>query len=140
MRGRGRVPRGARGRVPLPLGPDGARQVSIDAYGPLPAEASFEAPLAALFAPDDPVVTVELAGIQTVRDARLDPNDYAEGENPFRIRYARLQPPEPGDRGRARRCPRTRGVDVQILDADQLDPARDYNVAARRSWRAASSS
>ncbi|MCA9610647.1 MAG: hypothetical protein KC619_33860 [Myxococcales bacterium] len=116
---------------PLPLGPDGKLDgVSIDAYGPLPAEASFEAPLAALFAPDDPVVTVELAEIQTVRDARaLDPNDYAEGENPFRIRYAvyNLRNPEIVD---ALADAADEGVDVQILiDADQLDPARDYNVA-----------
>jgi hypothetical protein len=107
-------------------------QVGLDlpAYDPLPAEADLDAPFQVLFAPDDPVNTLEVTLIQRVIDARLqDGQSYVEGENPYRIRYAvyNLR----NDRIVAALADaEDAGVDVQILiEADQLDPARDYNVS-----------
>ena len=104
--------------------------VELPAYGPLPDGASFDAPLQVLFAPDDPVTTLELEWIGRVREARAtDSAGYAEGENPYRIRYAvyNLRNPVIVD---ALADAEDEGVDVQILiESDQLDPAKDYNVA-----------
>ncbi|MCB9596031.1 MAG: hypothetical protein H6719_25140 [Sandaracinaceae bacterium] len=116
---------------PLPLTPDGKLDgASFEAYGPLPEGPWRDEPFQALFAPDDPVVTLELSEIQRVRDARLaDPAAYAEGDNPYRIRYAVYNLRNPDLVG-ALADAQDDGVDVQVLiDADQLDPARDYNVA-----------
>ncbi|MBX3273784.1 MAG: hypothetical protein KF729_26200 [Sandaracinaceae bacterium] len=119
---------------PLPLSPDGKLDgVELAAYAPLPAGASLDAPFAALFAPDDPVATLELSEIQAVREARAaDPASYEEGANPYRIRYAVYNLRNP-DLVEALADAHDAGVDVQILiDAEQLDPARDWNVADER--------
>ena len=91
------------------------------AMSALPAACDLEPTFRALFAPDDPTVTLELALIDKIRAARkADPATYSEGKNPYRIRYAvynlghseivaRLFAAEKG------------GVDVQVLiEADQL--------------------
>jgi len=100
------------------------------AYAQLPAGAGFDAPLTALFAPDDPVVTLELHLIDEVRSARrADSHDFAEGDNPYAIRYAVYNLRNP-DLVKALGDAEQDGVDVQILiESDQLDPALDYNTS-----------
>ncbi len=102
---------------------------SLDAYGALPADADLDRPLAALFAPDDPVATLEATLIDKIRAARKrDPASYAEGDNPFRIRYAvyNLRNALIGARLAAAEGD---GVDVQILlESDQLSPDRTWNT------------
>lgn len=86
--------------------------------------------VATLFSPDDDPLGVDLALIQQVVRARAaDPATYAEGENPFSIRYAVYNLAHPAlVEGLA--DAEARGVDVQILIEDeQLDPGRDYNTA-----------
>ncbi len=104
--------------------------IEVPAFGPLPDGASFDEPFAALFAPDDPVATTELAMIERVRDARgADPERYDEGANPYRIRYAvyNLRNPQIVT---ALADAHDAGVDVQVLmDDAQLDPARTWNQA-----------
>jgi phosphatidylserine/phosphatidylglycerophosphate/cardiolipin synthase-like enzyme len=102
----------------------------IKARAPLPEHADFERPLQALFAPDDPVTTLELRLIDTVVSRRAeDAAEYAEGENPFRIRYAVYNLRNP-DIVAALISAEQAGVDVQILIEDkQLDPARTWNTA-----------
>lgn len=114
------------------VGPDGKADGSstvFPAYEALPEGASLDAPFAALFAPDEPVITTELALIERVRAAReADPAHYDEGANPYRIRYAVYNLRNPHVVEQLARAERE-GVDVQILiEADQLDPARDYNT------------
>lgn len=103
---------------------------SIPAYGPMPEQWSAQPKLQALFAPQDPVATIEQTLVQRVIDARAaDPAQYVEGENPYQIRYAvyNLRNPELVE---LLAQAHERGVDVQILvEADQLDPAKDYNTA-----------
>lgn len=103
--------------------------VELPAYGPLPAGADLEAPLSALFAPDDPVNTIEVDFIDRVREARrADPTAHAEGENPYRIRYAVYNLRNPRILEHLASA-EEEGVDVQILiESGQLDPARDYNT------------
>lgn len=107
---------------------DGAWRSRFAAYGPLPEAASLEAPLAALFAPDDPVVTLEVELIDRIRAARReDPTLYVEGQNPYRIRYA-VYNLRNKDVVMRLADAADEGVDVQILiEADQLDPGREYN-------------
>lgn len=101
---------------------DGATEVAT--FGALP-----EATVATLFAPYDPTIGLELALIRAVTTARAaDPGAYAEGENPFTIRYAVYNLRNPlvvaalADAADA-------GVDVQILiDEEQLDPERTWNT------------
>lgn len=119
---------------PPGLTPDGKIDGDpVAAYAPLPEDADLEAPFAALFAPDDPVTTLELEWIRRVREARAaDGGRYAEGDNPFRIRYAvyNLRNPQIVE---ALADAEDEGVDVQVLiDADQLDPERTWNVADER--------
>ncbi len=123
-----------------PVDPDtGAPVVSVDgkadgvqlaAYLPLPEGADLDAPLTSLFAPDDPVTTLELEMIRRVTELRAaDPADYAEGEDPFTIHYAVYNLRNPALVG-ALADAADAGVDVQILiDAKQLDPARTWNTA-----------
>ena len=106
---------------------------AIAAYAELRVDQTLDTDFEVLFAPDDPVNTVELALIQQVVDERSqDARDFAEGENPFRIRYAvyNLRNPLIVE---ALADAEDAGVDVQVLiDADQLDPARTWNVADER--------
>ncbi|MDF1562993.1 MAG: phospholipase D-like domain-containing protein [Deltaproteobacteria bacterium] len=106
---------------------------SLRASAPLPADAVLDAPLAVLFAPDDPVSTLELTLIEEIAARReADPAAHEEGENPFTIRYAvyNLRNERITD---ALIDAAARGVDVQVLiEADQLDPARDYNQMDER--------
>lgn len=105
----------------------------IPAYAPLSPLASLDGEFEALFAPDDPVSTAEVSLIQRIIDARLaDARDFVEGENPYRIRYAvyNLRNPYVIE---ALADAEDAGVDVQVLiESDQLDPARDYNVGDER--------
>ena len=104
--------------------------VQLAAYEPLPEGADLDAPLTALFAPDDSVVTLEVSLIQRVVALRAaDGADYAEGDNPFTIHYAVYNLRNPAIVS-ALADAADAGVDVQILiDQDQLDPARDYNTS-----------
>lgn len=105
----------------------------VPATDPLPAGADLEAPLSALFAPDDPVTTIELTLIARIVELRAaDAADYAEGDNPFRIRYAvyNLRNPSIVE---ALADAHDAGVDVQVLIEDgQLDPAKTWNFADER--------
>lgn len=104
--------------------------LELPAYDPLPLGADLDAPFQALFAPDDPVATLELALLERVMAARAkDPKTYAEGENPFRIRYA-VYNLRNESIVEALADAEDAGVDVQVLmESDQLDPALDYNVS-----------
>jgi hypothetical protein len=105
----------------------------LPAYAPLPSDAALDRPFEALFAPDDPVNTIERSLIAEVVEARAaDDRDFAEGENPYRIRYAVYNLRNPRiveDLADAEEA----GVDVQILiESDQLDPERTWNTADER--------
>ena len=108
------------------LAPDPA----IPAYASLPDGVDLDAPFEALFCPDDPVITLELALIDRVREQRaVDPGEFDEGTNPYRIRYAvyNLRNADVVERLAAAHH---EGVDVQVMmESDQLDPARDWNWA-----------
>jgi len=95
---------------------------SWPAAGPLPESCTFEQALEVFFTPDDPAVTLELSWIDRVVQARqADEKDYAEGDNPYRIRYAVYNLSHSGIAGRLIQAERA-GVDVQVLiEADQLD-------------------
>ncbi len=84
----------------------------------------------AWFCPTDDTVAVELAEIARVVDERrADPATYADGQNPYRIRYAVYNVRNPSI-VQALGDARDAGVEVRIvIDADQLDPARDWNTA-----------
>ncbi|MEQ1571611.1 MAG: hypothetical protein ABMA64_38640, partial [Myxococcota bacterium] len=94
------------------------------------ARSDDELPIEVLFCPDDDTVSAELAEIERVAEARrADAATYPVTENPYRIRYAvyNLRNPVLVE---ALADARDDGVAVQILmDADQLDPARDWNWA-----------
>lgn len=92
------------------------------AVAPLPGACEAEKPVTALFTPDDPVTTLELGWIDRVRQARrADGGQYAEGDNPFRIRYAVYNLSHVGITQRLVDAEGD-GVDVQVLiEADQLD-------------------
>lgn len=101
-----------------------------DAPGALTALAALpDATLATLFAPHEPALGADLLLIREVTAARAaDPASYAEGDNPYAIRYAvyNLDSPYLAE---ALADAEAAGVDVQVLiEADQLDPARDWNV------------
>lgn len=121
---------GAEAEGPPLVDPGKADGDGWPAYAPLPPGADLEAPLVALFAPDDPVITLELALIDEVRARRrADDRVFAEGENPYRIRYAVYNIRNPHVVAHLADA-EDEGVDVQILiEADQLDPARDWNTS-----------
>ena len=100
------------------------------AYAALPDGAVLDRPFEAMFAPDDPVVSVELALIDEVLAARAqDSATYAEGENPFRIRYAVYNLRNPNIVAKLADA-EDQGVDVQILiESHQLSPAKTWNTA-----------
>jgi len=103
----------------------------LPAYNSLPAAADLDAPLSALFAPDDPVNTLELTLIESVITARGDDETerFEEGDNPYRIRYAVYNLRNPFIVDALIRA-EAANVDVQILiEADQLDPKKDWNTA-----------
>lgn len=127
------------GPTRLPTG-GGADGETPPAYEALPEDASLEQPFAALFAPDDPVITTEVAMIDRVTAAReADATaPRAEGENPYRVRYAVYNLRNPLVIAALARA-HDAGVDVQVLvEADQLDPARTWNTAdeelVARGW------
>jgi phosphatidylserine/phosphatidylglycerophosphate/cardiolipin synthase-like enzyme len=99
----------------------------VPAYGIIPDDSDFDAPFQVMFAPEEPVVTMELHFIDWVREARLaDERQFTEGQNPYRIDYAvytlrnqRIME----DLADAH----DDGVDVQILiESDQLGKDRDW--------------
>lgn len=102
----------------------------VPALDPLPADADLDRPLQVLFAPDDPVTTLELRLIEEVTSRRAsDPEVYKEGANPFTIRYAVYNLRNPLI-VKALIEAEAAGVDVQILIEDkQLDPERTWNTA-----------
>jgi hypothetical protein len=109
---------------------DDSLDLTIPAYGALPDGVDLDANFEALFCPDDPVVTLELALIDRVRDALAnDGGTYDEGSNPFMIRYA-VYNLRNADIVEHLIAAHDEGVDVQVLmETDQLDPARDWNWA-----------
>ncbi|MFU8803130.1 MAG: phospholipase D-like domain-containing protein [Bradymonadaceae bacterium] len=115
------------------LGEDGKEDrfgAGLLAYAELPMDADFDAPLQVLFAPDDPVTTLEITMIERVKFARqTDERTFGDGENPYKIRYAAYNLRNPdileklGDAHEA-------GVDVRVLiEARQLDPEKPWNIA-----------
>jgi hypothetical protein len=100
----------------------------------LPAACTLARPLEVFFTPDDPVVTLELSRIDRVVAARQkDPAEYAEGENPFRIRYAVYNLSHAEIVAGLIEAERS-GVDVQVLiEADQVD--KPWNTIAARFER-----
>lgn len=101
---------------------DGATEVA--ALGTLP-----ESTLATLFAPYDPALGLDLLLIRDVMTARAaDPAVYPEGQNPFQIRFAVYNLDNPHIAAALVEAER-QNIDVQVLiEQDQLDPAKDYNV------------
>lgn len=105
----------------------------LAAYAELRADQTLDVDFEVLFAPDDPVSTVELEAIGRVIEARgEDERSFDEGSNPYRIRYAvyNLRNPLIVE---ALADAEDAGVDVQVLiDAAQLDPERTWNTADER--------
>jgi hypothetical protein len=94
---------------------------------PPPAQQERDVELSVWFAPDEDLLPIELAEIDRVRLARLaDPSAPADA---YAIRYAVYNlRHEAIAQGLV--DARNAGVSVQVLiDADQLDPARDWNWA-----------
>ncbi len=95
---------------------------ALTASDELPAGTDLNQPLQVLFTPDEPALELELEMIDQVRAARAeDSASYAEGDNPFTIRYAayNLTHHDITDRLIAAH---DEGVDVQILvEADKID-------------------
>lgn len=126
---------------PLPAAPETADEggalltgkadgADLPAYAALPAGADLEAPLEVLFAPDDPVTTIELTLIEEIIARRAaDDGVYVEGDNPYRIRYAVYNLRNPDVVARLADA-HDAGVDVQVLiEEHQLDPAKTWNTA-----------
>ncbi len=88
----------------------------------LPEGSDLNQPLQVIFTPDESALELELELIDQVRDARLvDSTLYAEGENPFRIRYATYNLTH-DDIAERLVLARAEGVDVQVLvEADKID-------------------
>lgn len=112
------------------LGPSGKADdfdADVPAYAPLPGNADLDMPFQVVFAPLEPVVTLELWWIDRVRQARRwDPNEYEEGSNPYRIRYA-VYTLRNQKIMEALADAQDDGVDVQILiESDQLGKERDW--------------
>lgn len=103
---------------------------SLPAFAALPSWADTTGGFHAMFAPDDPVVTVELALCDEVIKARkADEREYTEGNNPYRIRYAVYNLRNPRLVQKLIDANNS-GVDVQILiESKQLDPAKTWNTA-----------
>lgn len=118
---------------PIPRGKGDALSAQIPAYAPLPEGWSAQditSPLTVLFAPEDPVATIEQELVRQVIAARAaDPAQYEEGLNPYAIRYAVYNLRNPELVALLAQA-HEQGVDVQILiEADQLKPEKDYNTA-----------
>jgi phosphatidylserine/phosphatidylglycerophosphate/cardiolipin synthase-like enzyme len=112
------------------LGPSGKADdfgADVPAYAPLPEGVDLDKPFQVLFAPLEPVVTMELYWIDLVRKRRKwNPNDYEEGTNPYRIRYA-VYTLRNQKIMEALADAEDDGVDVQILiESDQLGKERDW--------------
>lgn len=119
--------------IPREDGKGDALAAQIPAYAPLPADwsaAQLRSPAQVLFAPEDPVATIEQELVRQVIAARAaDTAQYDEGSNPYSIRYAvyNLRNPELVE---LLAQAHEQGVDVQIIiEADQLKPEKDYNTA-----------
>lgn len=95
-----------------------------------PVATPEDAPLATLFSPADRPLGSDLELIGRVIAARAaDPAAYAEGDNPFSIKFAVYNLAHP-DLVSALADAEDHGVDVQILiESEQLDPARGYNTS-----------
>jgi len=112
------------------IGPDGKADgfgPDVPAYAPLPPGADLSAPLQVIFAPGEPVVTLELYWIDWVRQQRAsDGNSYPEGENPYFIHYA-VYTMRNQRIIEALADAEAEGVDVQILiESDQLGKERTW--------------
>ena len=119
-----------------PEGPDGPGIGKADNMSSWPAMATLpegcpNAGFTPLFTPDDPTTTLELQQIDRVRNARKeDDGEYAEGSNPFRIRYAVYNLSHKTILNRLTTA-ESEGVDVQVLiEADQLH--KEWNIVAQR--------
>jgi len=96
---------------------------------PLPAGADLSAALSVLFVPDDPTLTLELQLIDNVIAARKrDSATYAEGKNPYRIRYAVYNLSHRSIAAKLADAESAQ-VDVQVLvDAHYLDPMYPWDT------------
>lgn len=89
--------------------------------------------LRTMFAPYDPTIATELALLgEVIAAKKADPKTFADGENPYSIKYAvyNLRSPEVIEKlVEAHQA----GVDVQVLIEDhQLDAEKTWNVADER--------
>lgn len=109
---------------------DALRSVGSARFVPTRDDARTREAIQTFFAPYDEPIKQDLALIDEVAAARrADPRQFADGANPYSIKYAVYNLRHPDvinaliDAHRA-------GVDVQILIEDaQLDPARTWNTA-----------
>lgn len=112
-------------RGPLHFGPAPAAGLA-----PLPAGADLKSAFSALFAPDDPTLTLELGLIDAVISARqADARSYDDSVNPYRIRYSVQNISYAPIYERLAEA-KEKGVAVQIqIDARFIDP-----TAARETY------
>lgn len=113
-----------------PEGPGQQCRGKCDGGGETPRLAALpNATVATRFAPYETPLAFDLTLIDAVVEARrADPAAYDEGANPHAIRYA-VYNLRNAEIAAALADAADAGVDVQVLiEADQLDPARDWNV------------
>ena len=86
--------------------------------------------LRTFFAPYDKPIEQDLALINEIIEAKkADPRQFADGQNPYSIKYAVYNLRHPKVIESLAEAQR-QGVDVQVLIEDsQLDPAKDWNTA-----------
>lgn len=121
--------------VPMPEGPFGedGKTDALDresVHKPLPPGATLDRDFQVFFAPDEPMMSVEMAMLQSVIDARkADTREFTVDNNPYRIRYAvyNLRARQVVDSlVQAHRA----GVAVQVLvDARQMGDDYPWNTA-----------
>ncbi len=111
--------------APVELSSDMANSLGVDTQ-PVSNREVFET----FFAPYDDTRKVELGLLDEVIAARkADPATYADGENPFQIRYAVYNISSREILEKLVEADKS-GIDVQILIEDhQLDPEKYWNVA-----------
>ncbi len=97
--------------------------------GQLSPDADLNQPLQVIFTPEEPAFALELEMIEQVMNARRrDRSVYAEGANPYRIRYAVYNLTHPDLAARLADA-EDLNVDVQILiESDKLDPAQTWHT------------
>jgi len=109
---------------------DALRTVGSGRFVPTRDDAKTRETIQTFFAPYDEPIKQDLALISEVAAARrADPRQFADGANPYSIKYAVYNLRHPDVINALIDAHRV-GVDVQILIEDaQLDPARTWNTA-----------